>query len=63
MLKDCPHPKENSRGLRNLEATVTMEEMAREAPQIYAMSDNHQADHQSQQWKLEVRLLRNPFLF
>ena len=30
--KDCPHRKENPRGLYNLEATITVEDMARETP-------------------------------
>ena len=46
MIKDCPHRKENPRGLYNLEATVTVRDMVRENPQIYAVLDNHQADHQ-----------------
>ena len=47
MLKDHSHWKENPCGLHNLEAVVTVEDMERETPHIYAVLDNYQANHQS----------------
>ena len=47
MLTCYPHWKENTQGLHKLEETITVEEMARETPQIYEALDNYQAYHQS----------------
>ena len=47
MLKDCSHHTKNPCRLHNLEVIVSIKDMARETPQIYALLDYHQEDHQS----------------
>ena len=56
MIKDFPHRRENPHRLHNLEATVTVEDMGRETPQVYVALDNHQGDHQLTIVEVEVKI-------
>ena len=63
MLKDCSHHTKNPCRLHNLEVTVSIKDMARETPQIYAVFDNHKANHQLLVMKVEGKITKQLFLF
>ena len=62
MLKDWPHCRENPLGLHNLEEAITMEDMERPTPRIYAALDNHQEYHQFVVVKVEGMIAKK-FIF
>ena len=47
VLRDCLHRREDPQRLHNLEGEITVEDMAKSTPRIYAVLSNHQADHES----------------
>jgi hypothetical protein len=52
-LRDCPHQKQNSRGIYNIQEATTVNDVARSEQQIYAALDNNQADHQASVVEIE----------
>jgi hypothetical protein len=52
-LRDCPHRQQNSKRVYNIQEATTVNDVARNMPQIYAALDNNQADHQDSVVELE----------
>jgi hypothetical protein len=53
LLRDCPHRKHKSRRVYNIQEAITINDVARSMPQIYAVVDNKQADHQDSVVEME----------
>jgi hypothetical protein len=53
LLRDCPHRKQNSRRIYNIQETTTVNDVAKSVPQIYASLDNNQANHQASVVEIE----------
>jgi hypothetical protein len=53
LLRDCPHRQQNNRRIYNVQEAITINDMARSVPQIYAALDNNQADHQASVVEIE----------
>jgi hypothetical protein len=53
LLRDCPHRKKNNGRVYNIQEDTTVNDVARNMPQIYASLDNRQADHQASVVEME----------
>ena len=52
-MRDCPHQKQISRRIYNVQEATTVNDVARSMPQIYAALDNKQANHQASVVEME----------
>ena len=59
-FRDCPHRKQNSKRVYNIQEATIANDVARSMPQIYATLDNNQADHQASVVELEGMIANHP---
>ena len=63
MHRNCPLENESARPAYNIQEAEIVGQVARVVPRIYVVLEDHQEDHQSTVIEVQVRLLRNIFLF
>jgi hypothetical protein len=61
MLRDCPHRKKNNTMVYNILEDTKINDVTRSMPQIYAASDNRQADHQASVVDMEGMISNHKF--
>jgi hypothetical protein len=53
LLRDCPHRQKNSQRIYNVQEATIINDVAKSMPQIYAVVDNKQDDHQDSMVEME----------
>ena len=60
MRRNCSLENESARPTYNIQEAETMGQVAREIPRIYAVLEDHQADHQSTVVEVASKIAEQP---
>jgi hypothetical protein len=53
MFRDCPHKQQNSGRVYNIQEATKVNDVVRSMPQIYALVDNKQVEHEASVVEME----------